>query len=57
MKFNVVYCDQSSDIAVTAGYLEGTRRSEILHVYIIDANRMATDAEIQKLCDGTWTGV
>jgi len=57
MKFNVLYRDRSSDAAVTAAYLKGTKRSEIEWVYIIDACRMATDAEIKSLCDGSWKGI
>ncbi len=57
MKFNVIYSDRCSDNAVSANYLAGMKRSEIVSVYIIDANRPATETEIRQLCDGTWTGI
>jgi hypothetical protein len=57
MKFNVTYIDNASDSAVTAEYLNGTKRSEIDSVFIIDAGREATEAEIQALCNGTWQGI
>lgn len=55
MRFNVIYRDHSSDINVPAEYLKGM--PDIAWVYIIQANRLATEIEVNQLVRGTWKGV
>lgn len=57
MRFNVIYGGGEMDSNVTASYIRGLHEHEIESVWIVDANRVATRAEVRQLCDGTWQGI
>lgn len=53
-RFNVKFKDGALDNRVTAKYLVGCQVDGIEWIYIIEAKRQATPAEIKQLCAGKW---
>jgi hypothetical protein len=58
MRINVIYQHPAgADSNVDSDYLEGFRRDEIKQVYMIDANRPATEKEIKEMLSGEFRGI